>query len=54
MNIEVRDDQIEILNPKQRDVQEALIIDQSYGEEEKKKEARRIIDIILGNIASYS
>ena len=49
LNIEVRDDQIEILNPKQRDVQEAMIIEQSYGEAAKKKEARRRIDIILGN-----
>ena len=54
LNIEVRDDQIKILNPKQRDVQEAMIIEQSYGEAVKKKEARRRIDIISGNAASYS
>ena len=48
-NIEVRYDQIEILNPKQNDVQEAMIIEQSYGEAARKKEARRRIDIILGN-----
>ena len=48
-NIEVRYDQIEILNPKQNDVQEAMIIEQSYGEAARKKEARRRIDIIVGN-----
>ena len=53
-NIEVRYDQIEILNPKQNDVQEAMIIEQSYGEAARKKEARRRIDIISGNVASYS
>ena len=54
LNIEVRDDQIEILNPKKRDVQESMIIEQSYREAEKKKEERRRIDIISGNVARYS
>ena len=54
LNIEVRDDHIEILNPKQQDVQEAMIIEQSYGQATEKKQAGRIIDIIQGNVASYS
>ena len=37
LNIEVRDDQIDILNPKQRDVQDEMIIEQSYVEAAKKK-----------------
>ena len=31
-----------------------MIIEQSYGEAEKKKEARRMIDIFSGNVANYS
>ena len=52
LNIEVRDDQIELLNQKHQYVQEAMIIDQSHEEAAKKKEARRRIDIISGNVAS--
>ena len=47
LNIEFRDDQIELLNPKQWDVQEAMIIEQSYGVAANKKDARRIIDIFM-------
>ena len=54
LNIEVRYNQIEILNQKQQDVEEAMTIEQSYGEAAEKKDTRRRIDNILVNVSSYS
>ncbi len=54
LQVEIKADQIDLLNPTSRDVQMAAIIDQCMGSKATKKVAKRRIDMIEGNVNSYA
>jgi hypothetical protein len=54
LNVETSSLQKKFLNPTMKDMQLSDIIEQSQGEQAKKKEAKRKQDFISGNINSYS
>ena len=54
LDVEISKDQRSLLNPTARDVQLGSLVDQAFGNRAKKKEAKRRIAVIDGNINSYS
>jgi hypothetical protein len=54
LQIEIKPDQIALLNPTSRDVQMAAILDQCIEKKTTKKIARRRIEFISGNVNSYA
>ena len=54
LDVHVKDDQEELLNPTARDIQIGAIIEQCIGKKAKKKVARRRVDFVTGNVNSYA
>ena len=54
LHIFISDEQIDLLNPTPRDVQMGAIIDQCSGKKATKKNAKRCIEFIEGNVNSYA
>jgi hypothetical protein len=54
LQVDIKADQIDLLNPTSRDIQMAAILDQCMGNKATKKVAKRRIDMIEGNVNSYA